>query len=68
LNNRQHSPTHPNTGKHYGGHASGAHTSTDSAPGQAHSASGGAFGVRSKGHPQAKAGARVRPTSLALVS
>lgn len=30
--------------RHFGGHASGAHTNTDAAPGQAHSASGGQYG------------------------
>jgi hypothetical protein len=42
LNGEYHEATHPNTGRHYGGHANAANT--DSAPGQAHSVSGGKYG------------------------
>lgn len=52
-----HAATHPNTGKHFGGHASGAHTNTDAASGQAHSASGGEFGKpQVRPAPTARAG------------
>jgi hypothetical protein len=57
LNGVNHSGTHPNSGKHYAGHASGRHTNTDSAPGQAHSATGGEFG-RPQNRPPSSEGRR----------
>jgi hypothetical protein len=57
LNGKNHPANHPNTGKHFGGHVSGAHTNTDAAAGQAHSASGGQYGKpQVRPAPTARAG------------
>jgi hypothetical protein len=56
LNGVHHANTHPNTQKHDPGHSSGRRANTDAAPGQAHSASGGAFGK-----PQVRPAPKSRP-------